>query len=256
MAEIAPWRDVCYKYRVPVKRVSPELLLRKAMGARSAALRARYARQGLAATTLDRTTQAMLLRQLYLSQFEARRFRHAHDLAMQAAELGVLADVLYQDAARAALADGDLEQAIGHLRMAVRQGPASRRAFHWWTLGSTFFLAGRYAEAVAALARASRWGTNDKPLYRAHLALAKIAGGDVVAHLQGTIDALAEAPCGQGYGRFILGHLAYAAGAWVVARKYLDAFVKRTESGRVALGIALEGELRMARATLSKMAAN
>jgi tetratricopeptide (TPR) repeat protein len=226
------------------------------MGARDAASRARYARQGLSATTLDRTTQAMLLRQLYLSQFEARQFQHAHDLAMQAVELGVLPDVLYQDAARAALAAGDLEQAVGHLRMAVRQGPASRRAFHWWTLGSTFFLAQRYAEAIAAFARASRWGTNDKPLYRAHLALAKIAGGDVVGHLQATIDALAHAPCGQGYGRFVLGHLAYAAGEWVAARKYLDAFVKRTEGGRVALGIALEGELRMAKATLSKMAAN
>jgi tetratricopeptide (TPR) repeat protein len=238
------------------KRISPELLLKKAMGARSAEVRARYARQGLSAASLDPTTQAMLLRQLYLSQFEARRFRHAVDLALQAVELGVLPDVLYQDAARAALAAGDLEQAIGHLRMAARQGPASRRAFHWWTLGSTLFLARRYEEAISALARATRWGTHDKPLYRAHLALARIAGGEAVTGLQETIDALAEAPCGQGYGRFVLGHLAYAAGAWSPARKYLEAFVKRTESGRVALGIALEGELRMARATLSKMAAN
>jgi tetratricopeptide (TPR) repeat protein len=241
---------------VSAKRVSPELLLQKAMGARTGTMRARYARQGLAAASLDRTTQAMLLRQLYLSQFEARRFRHAHDLAMQAVELGVLPDVLYQDAARAALADGDLELAIADLRMAARQGPASRRAFHFWTLGSTLFLARRYDEAIAALARASRWGTTDKPLYRAHLALAKIAGGDGVSHLQETIDALAQAPCGQGYGRFVLGHLAYAAGEWPAARKYLDAFVKRTESGRAALGIALEGELRMARATLAKMALN
>jgi len=226
------------------------------MEARTASMRARYAQQGLAATSLDRTTQAMLLRQLYLSHFEARRFRHAHDLAMQAVELGVLADVLYQDAARAALAAGDLDLAIGHLRMAARQGPPSRRAFHWWTLGSTLFLAHRYAESVAALSRASRWGTHDKPLYRAHLALAKIAGGDLVNHLQETIDALAQAPCGQGYGRFVLGHLAYAAGAWPAARKYLEAFVKRTESGRPGLGIALEAEVRMARATLGKMAAN
>ena len=72
--------------------------------------------------------------------------------------------------------------------------------------------------------------------------------------LQETIDALAGAACGQGYGRFVLGHLAYAAGAWPSARKYLEAFVKRTESGRVAMGIALEGELRMARATLAKIA--
>jgi tetratricopeptide (TPR) repeat protein len=226
------------------------------MGARSGTLRARYARQGLAAEHLDPTTQAMLLRQLYLSQFEARRFRHALDLALQAVELGVLPDVLHQDAARAALAAGELDQAIGHLRMAARQGPASRRAFHWWTLGSTLFLARRYDEAIAALSRAARWGTHDKPLYRAHLALAKIAGGEAVGELQETIDALALAPCGQGYGRFVLGHLAYAAGAWPAARKYLEAFVKRTESGRVAMTIALEGELRMARATLTKMAAN
>jgi tetratricopeptide (TPR) repeat protein len=241
---------------VSAKRASPELLLQKAMGARSALMRARYAQKGLAATSLDRTTQAMLLRQLYLSHFEARRFRQAHDLAMQAAELGVLPDVLYQDAARAALAAGDLDQAVLHLRMAARRGPASRRAFHWWTLGSTLFLAQRYGDAIVALTRASRGGTYDKPLYRAHLALARIAGGDVVQNLQETIDSLAAAPCGQGYGRFVLGHLAYAAGAWSAARKYLDAFVKRTESGRVALGIALEGELRMARATLGKMAAN
>jgi tetratricopeptide (TPR) repeat protein len=226
------------------------------MGAPSAAVRARYARQGLAAATLDRTTQAMLLRQLYLAHFETRRFHHAHELAMQAVELGVLPDVLYQDAARAALAAGDVDEAIGHLRMAVRHGPASRRAFHWWTLGSILFLAHRHGEAVAALSRASRWGTRDKPLYRGHLALAKIADGDDVPHLQEIIDALAQAPCGQGYGRFVLGHLAYAAGAWSVARKYLDAFVKRTESGRAALGIALDGEVRMARATLAKMAAN
>jgi len=231
-------------------------MLQKAMGARTALMRARYAERGLAATSLDRTTQAMLLRQLYLSHFEARRFRHAHDLAMQALELGVLPDVLCQDAARAALAAGDLDQAILHLRMAARRGPPSRRAFHWWTLGSTLFLARRYPEAVSALSRASRWGTHDKPLYRAHLALARIAGGDIVTHLQETIDALAVAPCGQGYGRFVLGHLAYAAGEWMIARRYLEAFVRRTESGRVALGISLEGELRMARATLSKMLPN
>lgn len=249
-------RGVCYSQWVAAKRASPELWLQKAMGARTATQRARYAQQGLAAASLDRTTQAMLLRQLYLSHFEARRFRHAHDLAMQAATLGVLADVLYQDAARAALAAGDLNQAVGHLRMAARRGPASRRAFHWWTLGGTLFLAQRYPEAITALSRAMRWGMSEQPLYRAHLALAKIAGGEEVAALQETIDALAAAPSGQGYGRFVLGHLAYAAGAWQAARKYLDAFVKRTEGGRAALAIALEGELRMAKATLSKMAAN
>lgn len=106
------------------------------------------------------------------------------------------------------------------------------------------------------LARAVRWGTRDKPLYRAHLALARMAMGDRVHDLQATIDELASAPCGRGYGRFVLGHLAYAAGAWPEAQRYLQAFVRRTESSRAALAISLDGELRMARATLVKMAAN
>jgi tetratricopeptide (TPR) repeat protein len=216
-----------------------------------------FARRGLAShAPIDRTTHAMLLRQLYLSLYEGRRFRQAHSVALQALELDVLADVLNQDAARAALAGGDLESALAHLRAAARRGPASRRPFHLWTLGSTLFLAHRHAEAAAALCRAVRWGTHDKPLYRAHLALARIAAGEKVEDLQETINQLAEAPCGQGYGRFVLGHLAYAAGEWNAARRYLDAFVKRTTASRPALGIALEGELRMTRATLAKMSAN
>jgi tetratricopeptide (TPR) repeat protein len=216
-----------------------------------------YARRGLASKApLDRTTHAMLLRQLYLSLFEGRRFRQAHDVALQALELDVLADVLNQDAARAALANGDLESALGHLRAAARRGPASRRPFHLWTLGGALFLAQRYDEASAALSRAARWGTTDKPLYRAHLALARIAAGERVADLQDLITQLAEAPCGQGYGRFILGHLAYAAGEWAAAKRYLEAFLKRTTASRPALGIALEGEVRMTKATLAKMSAN
>jgi tetratricopeptide (TPR) repeat protein len=218
-----------------------------------------FARRGLASRApLDRTTHAMLLRQLYLSLYEARRFEQAHTVALQALELDVLADVLNQDAARAALAKGDLERALAHLRAAARRGPASRRPFHLWTLGSTLFLAQRHAEAAAALCRAARWGTKDKPLYRAHLALAKVAAGEPVetTELQDTINQLAEAPCGQGYGRFVLGHLAYAAGQWSAAKRYLDAFLKRTTASRPALGIALEGEVRMTRATLAKMSAN
>lgn len=227
------------------------------MAARTARSRATFAKRGLATLApLDRTTHAMLLRQLYLSLFETRRFRQAHVIALQALELDVLADVLSQDAARAALASGDLETALGHLRTAARKGPASRRPFHLWTLGSALFLAQRYDEAASALARAARWGTKDKPLYRAHLALARMAAGDSVDDLQETINQLAEAACGQGYGRFVLGHLAYATGEWGAAQRYLEAFLKRTTSSRPALGIALEGEVKMTRATLAKMSAN
>ncbi|MCL2726570.1 MAG: tetratricopeptide repeat protein [Polyangiaceae bacterium] len=233
-----------------------EDFLRKAMCAKTARSRAAYARRGLSShAPLDRTTHTMLLRQLYLSLFEERRFGEAHTVALHAIELDVLADVLHQDAARSALASGDLEGALAHLRAAARRGPASRRSFHLWTLGSTLFLAARYDEAVAALACATRWGTTDKPLYRAHLALVRIASGDNVDDLQETINALAKAPCGKGYGRFLLGHLAYAAREWGAARRYLEAFLERTSASRPALGIALEGEVRMTLATLAKISA-
>jgi tetratricopeptide (TPR) repeat protein len=236
----------------------PEELLRKAMMARSPATRARWARQGLATRApLDKTTQAMLLRQLYLSHFELRRFRPAHEIARQALELGVLVDVFRQDAARAALAAGDVDAAVIHLRMAARQGPPSRRPFHLWTLGSVLFLVHRYAEASAALARAARWGTRDKPLYRAHLALVRIAAGERVADLQAMIEDLSKAPCGRGYGRFVLGHLAYAAGEFASARRFLEAFVRGAQTHpNPAAGTSLAGEIAMTNATLAKMASN
>ena len=168
-------------------------------------------------------------------------------------KLGVLPDVLHQDAARAALAAGDLNASVEHLRMAARCGPASRRAFHLWTLGSTLFLAHCYPEAIAALEHAVRWSPDAEPLYRAHLALARVAAGQHVADVARTFDALASAPGARGYGRFVLGHLAYASGALEPARRYLRAFVRRTEAGRAGLEIALDAELRMARATLSKI---
>jgi tetratricopeptide (TPR) repeat protein len=228
------------------------------MAAKTAVTRAKHARAGLAikGDALDPTTQAMLLRQLYLALFECRKFERALVIATQALELDVLPDVLHQDAARAAFAAGDVDAAVSHLRSAARRGPASRRSFHLWTLGSTLFLAHRYPEAIAALARAARWGQREKPLYRAHLALARIADGEEVRDLAATIDDLAEAPCGQGYGRFVLGHLAYAAGHWGTARRWLEAFVKRVAVGKSAMTIALEPEVHMARATLKKMASN
>jgi hypothetical protein len=67
---------------------------------------------------------------------------------------------------------------------------------------------------------------------------------------------LAEAPCGQGYGRFVLGLLSFAKGDWDGAKAYLEAFIKRSESGRPSMLIALRGELTMARTTLAKMSAN
>jgi tetratricopeptide (TPR) repeat protein len=237
--------------------LTPEHHLQKAVAARTAATRAKYARLGLSTRSpIDRTTQAMLLRQLYLAHFEARRFLKARDVAAQLVELGVLTDVAHQDAARACQALGQVDEALGHLRLAARTSPASRRAFHLWTLGGLLYLAQRHDEAAAVLARAARWGTTDKPLYIGHAALARCALGEKVSQLEAIIDQLASVPCGQGYGRFVLGRLCAYAGRRDDAARYLEAFIKRTMSGRVALAIALEGELDEARRVLSAVREN
>jgi serine/threonine-protein kinase len=157
----------------------------------------------------------------------------------------------------------------GQLALALTQA-AQAREVAVRTLGATHMIvhradscalvalreAQRYDEATRALAQAARWGTRDKPLYRAHLALAKIASGGRPDNLEETIRELAEAPCGQGYGRFVLGHLAYAAAEWGPAKRYLEAFVRRTAASPPLQAIALAGEVAMSKATLAKMSAN
>jgi tetratricopeptide (TPR) repeat protein len=238
------------------KRLMPEDHLERAMAATSPRTRAAWARRGLAHRgPLDRTTQTLLLRQLYLAHFAERGFEQAWTVAEQALALGVLPDVIHQDAARARQAAGDHDVAVGHLRLAARLGPPSRRAFHLWTLGSVLFLAGHPAEAISAFGRAARWGTTDKPLYEGHLAAAKLAAGMKVRNLDGIIERLALCPAGQGYGRFVLGLLSLHAGQAGRARDYLEAFVARTERGQLTAAIALEGEVALARQTLAALAA-
>ena len=224
------------------------------MAASTPRARGFWARRGLASRKrLDTTTQSMLMRQLYLAHYEERRFDKALAVAQQNIELCVLPDVAHQDAARAAQALGDVDAAAGHLRLAARVGPAKRRAFHWWTLGSVYFLAGRHHDAVSALTRAARWGTTDKPLYQGHLALARCAGGEQVPDLPDLIARLAAVPAGQGYGRFVLGHLAHHDQRWDEAKRYLEAFVARSEGGRAALALALAGEIALAKRTLASL---
>jgi tetratricopeptide (TPR) repeat protein len=231
--------------------MSPEEHLARALAAKTARARGMWARRGLASRErLDRTIQAMLLRQLYLSYFEQRQFQKAVEVSEQALRLAVLPDVVHQDAARAAAALGDLDVAARHLRTAARIGPANRRAFHWWTLGGLFFLAERYVEAIAALERASRWATRERPLYQGHLALARCASGARVTQLSSLISKLESVPAGQGYGRFVLGLLAYYAGRYELAKGYLQSFVSRTVEGRAPMTIALGGEISRAKRTL------
>jgi tetratricopeptide (TPR) repeat protein len=231
-------------------------MLQKASLARTPLTRAKYAKRGLSHRgALDRTTRTMLLRQLYLSHMEGRRFAEALEVAEQMLDGAVMADVARQDAARACLGLGDRDGAIHHLRIASRVSPPARRAFHLWTLGSVLFLTGHHREAAGALARAARWGTTDKPLYRAQLALARRAAGEAVDGLAGVRERLEEAPCGQGYGRFVLGALAFEQRDDDSAERYLGAFVQRATTGRVALEVALAAEVAYARRLLRRVRA-
>src|SRR5688572_3653672 len=232
-------------------------LLRKATLAETAGARAKYATRGLAAAGDDRTLRAMLLRQLYLSHMEAERFDKASEIARAAIELGVMADVACQDLARAYLGLGRYREAIEELRRASRLGPASRRAFHLWTLGSVSYFRGDFAGAALAFERAVRWGTTARPLYEAQLLLARsqLGGGKPLANLADARQALEEAPCGQGYGRFVLGELCHRLGDWAAAREYLEEFIARVDEGRVALRVGLGAELERARSLLTSLPA-
>ena len=238
------------KARAATSESSALDLLKKATQARTTTLRAKYATRGLSREGNDRTTQSMLLRQLYLAHMEARRFEEALAVAEQMIGLAVMLDVARQDAARACLGLSQPEQALEHLRIASRVGPASRRAFHLWTLGSTLYHHGRPREAAGILSRAARWGTTAKPLYLAQAALARHAAGDAVNGWAILRERLEEAPCGQGYGQLVLGELAFQQRDFSAAERYLEGFIKKTTAGRVALMVALKAEVQLARGLL------
>lgn len=240
----------------PGAAAAAELLLRKATLARTAVTRAKYAERGLSQDSpLDRTTRVLLLRQLYLSHMEGRRFADALGVAQEMLTTSAMADVARQDAARACLGLGDRDRALEHLRIASRVSPPARRAFHLWTLGSVLYLAGRHSEACGALARAARWGTRDKPLYLAGLALARRAAGEPVAELAELRERLSDAPCGQGYGQFVLGELCFELEDYAGAVRYLRAFLKRVTGGRVALQVSLSGEIERAKKLVRRASA-
>jgi hypothetical protein len=106
---------------------------------------------------------------------------------------------------------------------------------------------------VGSLSRAARWGTTDKPLYRAQLALARRAAGEAVVGLSTIRERLEEAPCGQGYGQFVIGAIAFEERNDELAERYLSLFVQRTTNGRVALEVALSGEVAYARRLLRRI---
>jgi tetratricopeptide (TPR) repeat protein len=239
----------------------PEALLRKASLAKTAGLRAKYARRGLDQQgPIDPTTRAMLLRQLYLAAMERRRFSDARQLSHEMLALEVIPDAAHQDAARACLGQRDIDGAARHLRLAARIGPASRRAFHLSTLGSVLYLNGRASEALTVLRLAVRWSTTDKMICRAQLLLAEIEAEtpDATAELlRDEIASLREAleisTHRRGYAEYLLGELCVLLDDQPGASEYFESFVARTTSGRVALQVGLQAEIRRAKRHLARL---
>jgi len=226
--------------------------LDKAMRAKTPELRIKHARAGLA-RTCDDDTRALLLRQLYLGLLETERFDKARIAAEQMIEVGtLLPDVARHDAARACQAAGDIEAAIEHLREATRVGPPERRAFHLSTLGGLLYAVGRAGDAIAPLQQAVNENGSPQPLLRAQLALA--IGDD--AALDVAYHDLANDPSGEGYGRFVLGELAFARGNRERARVHLESFLSRARRARPAARAALAPEIARAEATLGRIVLN
>jgi tetratricopeptide (TPR) repeat protein len=145
-------------------------------------------------------TQLMLLRQLYMSHLEQERYADARAISEQMVELSATANVdpegltrelAHHDAARAASALGDFDAALGHLRLASRVAPARRRGFQLWSLGSTLYSLGSYAEAERVLERSARWAPKHKAIHQALHALA-LAAQSKPADLAAAYERLSE----------------------------------------------------------------
>lgn len=229
--------------------------LERAMAAKSPRARSKAAREGLVGVA-DVETQALLLRQLYLGELESGKFDRAKDVAEQLITLGTMPDVARHDAARACQALGKLDEAIAHLREAVKLAPQGRIAFHLSTLGALLYAAGHSDEARVPLEAAIATSGSALPLVRGQLALAKHASGDDTAELDLAFHELQHDRAGEGYGRFVLGELAYARGDRRAAQIYLEAFLAKVRRARPAARAALAPEVARAEATLGRIAWN
>ena len=124
---------------------------------------------------VDRTTRALLLRQLYLSHMEGQA---VCDEALLAAEQMIEADImpdvaLQQDAARRRASAWASASARSTICGWPVVSPPARRAFHLWTLGSVLYLMGQHREvAWRAVARVALGHDREAALPRASRARA------------------------------------------------------------------------------------
>lgn len=231
---------------------TPEALLEKASLAETPVLRAKYATRGLSHPTLERDTQLLLLRQLYLAHLERDQFEEARAVAEQMVSLGELEEPSRHDAARACLALGDFTAAIHHFRMAARRAPAQRRSLHLWNLGRVAYLDGRHAEAAAAFKRALRWAVDNQALYRVHATLARHHLGESVdlRTAYETLGAIQPLPA---YAEFLGGELLRLLGEPTLAASLLRQFLRQVPSAPTEMAIGLRAEVRRAQEWLVEL---
>ncbi len=235
---------------------APELLLARAIKTEAPEQKRALAERGLELNEEhehDPELECLLLRQLYLAAIEEGHFEEALILAERVIEVGELGDVARQDAARVCLALGDVDAAVGHLRIAGRVSPPSRRAVHDWTLGTVLYLEGRPEDAIPALSRAARWATTQKPLYEALLGLARRASGQNEPNLAELREQLEDSDCLTGYGELVLGELCVHLGEHGAARRHLRGFVERVAKSRRAKTLTLAAEVEHATRLLRSM---
>jgi tetratricopeptide (TPR) repeat protein len=221
-----------------------------ALGARDASSRAKYATRGLSHAALERDTQQLLLRQLYLAQLERQNYAEARGIAEQMVSLGELEEPAHHDAARACMAADDLAAAVRHLRLAARRAPAHRRSVHLWSMGRALYLDGKYPEAIAAFTRALRWASDNQVLYRAHTALARHHRGEEV-DLRANYEALGALQPLPLYAEFLGGELLLLLGEKRLARSLFEQFIRQVPETPLETAVGLLAEMRRAREFLS-----
>lgn len=238
------------------ENLTPEAWLSRAVAAESAEDRRAYAEEGLSvAGPSDADTEALLWRELFLADFALGDFTNALQAAVRGADCGEMSDVFFQDAAKAALALGKPTLALDYLHRASAAAPPERRGFHLWSRGALHYVLGDLPRASFDLRRAVRNEPQDEPLALAHLALVEVSRGNEVVELDEIVRGLLQSRAREGYGAFVLGHLAYAAADHHRASRYLNDFARYVAGADAPTRARLSGELALARATLSKLEA-
>ena len=102
------------------------------------------------------------------------------------------------------------------------------------------------------LQRGLRWARKDKPLLRALAALIRLENNLAQPRLGAIVASLASSPAREGYGRYLLGMIAYHMGDSRQAMVHLRAFLRRHASSSPAQLTTLRFEMQQAKAIVSR----